>query len=206
MIDIASPSFGPHLYGAQLHIDAIMPEPFLSDLVAIDVETDEKDNFVGAAICVSDKHIYYFSKLNQYLKNRIECVNLIGHNVKFDIKQLINWGVSLTSENLYFDTCLASYVQDTTKASHGLKELAKEYLGMEWPNYKEMVGTGRNKQTLDKQPIEHVAAYCGMDCLATYRLWQYFQKKLTVDQKRYLETIELPTARALLNIELLGVR
>lgn len=188
-----------------LHIDSPMLEWIVRNPLAIDVETDEKDNFVGLAFCGNGTDVFYFSKLTESLKLLLQAVPLLGHNVKFDIKQLINWGVSLTRENMYYDTCLASYVQDTTKATHSLKDLAKEYLGLEWSTYKEMVGTGKKKVTLDHQPIPKVAAYCGMDVLATWRLHEYFCKKLTVQQKRYLETIELPTARAILDMELKGV-
>lgn len=201
METVVSPTFGPSVYGAKLHIDEAANWNY--DIpVVIDVETDEKDNYVGHAGTQDGKNIYYFTKAplghNPF--------KLIGHNVKSDIKWLINWGLEAKPEQLYYDTCLASYVQNTTKESHGLKDLAKEYLGMEWPSYKEMVGSGKKKQTLDKQEVGRVAAYCGMDCLATYRLWRHFNKALTVHEKQYLQSIELPTARALLQMELNGVQ
>lgn len=203
--DVTEMAFGPHLFGAKLHIDdcfaASMPT---SHTVVVDVETDEKDSFVGCAITANGQDIFYYSKLSEELKIILETNLLVGHNLKGDMKWLVNWGVQLSPSLLNYDTCLASYVQNTTKESHGLKDLAKEFLGMEWPSYKEMVGKGKGKLTLDKQPVERVAAYCSMDCLATYRLWQHFQKALTPQQKRYLETIELPTARVLLEMELKG--
>ncbi len=171
----------------------------------IDCETDEGIAFVGLALTQNGEDIIYTTDLAPVSK-LLENSPLVGHNVKFDLKQLINWGVDIKPEQMFYDTILASYVQNTTKSSHGLKDLAKEYLGMEWPTYKEMVGSGKNKLTLDKQPIEKVAEYCGTDCLATYKLYEYFKKNLTVQQKRYLETIELPTARALLDMELKGVQ
>ncbi len=193
--------FGPHLYGAKLYVNA---SPILYDLslpIVVDIETDEKDNFVGYAWTQDGQNIYYETELPVKLP-----FNLIGHNLKGDMKWLVNWGVDIKSSQLFYDTILASYVQNTTKESHGLKDLAKEYLGMTWPSYKEMTGTGKKKVTLDKQPIERVGAYCGMDCLATYRLYEYFTKKLTAQEIKYLEEIELPTARALLDIELRGVQ
>ena len=33
------------------------------------------------------------------------------------------------------------------------------------------------KVTLDKQDVDRVAAYCGDDCVATFRLNQFFDKK-----------------------------
>lgn len=198
------PSFGPYLYGASLHIN----KPYVFELskpLIIDVETDEKDNFVGIGMTQDGLNIHYYSELRDDIRTALESYWLVGHNVKFDIKQFINWGIKIKSSKLVYDTCLASYVQNTTRETHGLKDLAKEYLEMEWPTYKEMVGTGKQKITLDKQPVDRVAAYCGMDVLATYKLYEYFTKKLNATQKHYLETIELPTTRAILDMELRGV-
>ncbi len=194
-----------NLHGAKLYIDKQVRFSCVPPLV-IDVETDEKDNFVGLAATDNGEDVYYFTALSPALVDSLLNAQIVGHNVKFDIKQLIGWGVNVKPSQMAYDTILASYVQNTTKATHGLKDLAKEHLGLVWTSYKEMVGTGKNKVTLDKQPVEKVAAYCGMDCLATYRLWQHFEKSLTLQEKHYLETIELPTARALLAMELRGVK
>lgn len=197
-------NFSPELYGAELHIDKNV-EYTIGKPIVVDVETDEKDNFVGIGWTQDGLCITYITNL-EWIRKMLESCPLIGHNLKFDIKQLIGWGISIKPEQYVGDTCLMSYVQNTTKASHSLKDLAKEYLGMEWPKYKEIVGTGKKKVTLDKQPVELVARYNGMDVLATYRLYEYFQKTLTPQQKRYLETVELPTARVLMEMELRGVR
>ncbi len=195
----------PENYGARLHINGNIAWNLQSKFpTVIDVETDEADNFVGIAL-TQGTHVYYSTRLSE-VKWFLEETQLIGHNLKGDIKWLINWGVNLKSEQMYYDTILASYVHNTTKESHGLKDLAKEILGMEWPTYKEMVGSGKKKQTLDKQPVERVAAYCGLDCLATFRLYEHFKKTLTKQETKYLEEIELPTARALLDMELRGVQ
>ncbi len=207
METVVNPTFGPSTYGSILHINK--PCQFIIKPLVIDIETDEKDNCVGFAATQDGKDIYYYTanKINDFkITGFLETLNLIGHNLKGDMKWLINWGIKLKSSQLFYDTMLASYVQNTTKESQGLKELAKEYLGMEWPSYHEMVGKGKAKQTLDKQEVGRVAAYCGMDCLATYRLYEYFKNKLTTQENKYLEEIELPTARALLDMELRGAQ
>ena len=196
--------FGPELYGVRLTID---PENYsIPEVVAIDVETDEGTGFVGIGLCFNDNEVFYFSQFTDRLKEELSKVRSITHNGKFDLKMLLNWGVLLRSEHLFFDTALASYVVNTTKESHHLKDLAKEILGYSWPTYKEMVGTGKKKVTLDKQDIERVARYCGMDVLATYKLYQHFTKTMTPTQKHVLETIELPVARVLMEMELKGVQ
>jgi DNA polymerase-1 len=199
-------SFGPAVYGGTLHIDE---EPLFWDSrqpTAIDVETDEKDNFVGAALTQDGKDIYYCSGIELVKQLVSPEMLLIGHNLKFDLKMLKKWGVEVSSGSLHYDTALASYVVSSTRESHSLKDLAKDLLGLSWPTYKEMVGKGAKKVTLDKQEIGRVAAYCGMDTLATFRLYQYFQMRLTPEQRRILNFIELPVARILMDMELQGAR
>lgn len=201
--DMTTLSFGPHLYGARLHVDE---DGFTTNgAFAVDVETDEKDNFVGLAVCNSPTDVWYYTKMDS-VKDWLSKYPVIGHNVKFDLKLLKKWGADITSKSLLFDTCLASYVVNTTRESHSLKDIARDLLGLSWPTYREMVGMGRKKVTLDKQAVERVAAYCGMDCLATYKLYEYFAKEMTPHERHLLDTIELPIARVLMEIELKGVQ
>jgi DNA polymerase-1 len=201
-VTASDPTFGPTKYGARLAINESMANVNAVPVV-IDVETDEKDNFVGLAICGDPKTVCYYSDLS-LVPSWINEVPLIGHNLKFDMKLLKKWGINVSSNRMFFDTCLASYVMNTTKDTHSLKDLAKEYLGYEWPTYKDMVGKGKKKVTLDKQEVGRVAAYCGMDTLATYQLYQYFMRKMNPQHRRILEYIELPVARALMDMELTG--
>jgi len=198
-------NFGVQKYKSELLIDSKSIFNNKSKLWVIDVETNEKDQFVGLALTNNQDYVYYFSVLNQELVTWLQFKSLIGHNIKFDAKLLKQWSVSLNADNLYGDTMLMSYVQNTTKESHGLKELAKEHTKLEWPTYKEIVGKGRKKVTLDKQPMELVANYCGMDVLATLSLYNYYNRILTPIQRHILNNIELPIMRLLFNMELQGI-
>jgi DNA polymerase-1 len=196
-------TFGPPKYGVELRVN---PEGVPDGTLAvIDVETDEAGHFVGVGIMCDSSSVSYYSDLRDDVRAFLASASLIGHNLKFDARQLRSWGVEVQQSQLAQDTMLKSYVRNSTKESHGLKELAREYLGMEWPTYDDMVGTGREKQTLDKQEVGRVAAYCGDDCVATFRLNQYFDKTMTPAQKGYYNTIELPTMQLLFAMELRGV-
>src|SRR5258708_4841359 len=196
-------TFGPSKWGVELLIN---PEELPNGATAvIDVETDEKDNFVGIGVMCNSDSVSYFSTLRPDLCALLGRMALIGHNLKFDARQLRAWGVDVKAERLAQDTMLKSYVCNTTKESHGLKELSREYLGMEWPSYDDMVGTGKAKVTLDKQEVEKVANYCGDDCVATFRLNQYFDKKMSPAQRGYYSMIELPTMQLLFLMENKGV-
>lgn len=187
-------------YNAKLHINKkVYDAPFY----VIDCETDEKDNFVGIGVTSDGINIHYYTTLDvHFLENN----QLVGHNLKADIKWLKMWGVDIAPEQIYGDTMLMSYCQDPTREKHGLKSLAKSIASIEYPDYKSIVGKGRNKVTLDKQPIETTANYCGHDVLATYRLYKHFNEKLTSIQKSLYENLELPVMRLLYQMELLGIR
>jgi DNA polymerase I len=198
-----SVEFGPDRFGVELLINPI-GRTYAQTLV-VDVENDERGNFVGIGIMDHPLYVCYFSVLTPDLLRLLSVSNLIGHNVKFDARQLRAWGADIKPEQLVHDTMLKSYVRNSTKESHGLKELAREYLAMEWPSYKDMVGRGQHKITLDKQDVEKVAAYCGDDCIATYRLNEYLDRVMTPQQKSFYGLIELPTMQLLYKMEMLGV-
>ena len=199
----SEPTFGPAKLGVELVINP--SEVPNGSTAVVDVETDEKGNFVGVGVMCDPSRVSYYSSLNPGLCAYLAGANLIGHNCKFDARQLRSWGVDVLSKRLVHDPMLKSYVRNSTKESHGLKDLAKEYLGMEWPTYEQMVGTGKNKVTLDRQEIGRVAAYCGCDCIATFRLNEYFDKMMTPAQKSYYTMIELPIMQLLFDMEQKGV-
>lgn len=176
------------------------------ETIVLDIETDERDNFVGIAVTDGPDVVYYFSVLNQQLIDRLEQCSIVGHNIKFDAKLLVKWGCKLRPEQLKADTMLMSYVMNTTKESHGLKELSKEYLKREYPSYKTIVGKGKAKRTLDKHPIEVVSAYCGADARCTWDLWTLFNSRLTPQQRRVLDDLDMPLMRLLFSMELKGIR
>lgn len=204
--------FGPHKFGAELHIDeyagichSIYASPSNDLPVAVDCETDEKDNFVGLAICYDAYNVWYFSKIVPELVTFLSSVPLIGHNLKSDAHWMKQWGFPLKPELFADDTMLMSYVRDNSRESHGLKELAQEYLGMKWPSYKEIVGKGNAKQTLDKQDIYTVANYCGTDVLATWKLWNFFNQRMVESRKKFYRDHEMPLMRILYEVENKGI-
>ena len=195
--------FGPNKYNCELIIN---PSSYvLKDVIAIDIETDEKDNFVGLAVCGSSKTVYYTTELNS-IRRIVTDRKLVTHGGKFDLIMLRKWGIPVSSDQLLYDTKVMAHFLNPIKGRYGLKGLAEEYCGMKWPTYKEIVGTGKKKVTLDQQPIERVARYCGMDALATFKVYEYLNARLLKSQKEYLNEIEMPFYRALLEMEEKGIQ
>ncbi len=171
----------------------------------MDIEHDELENFVGMAAWDGVSALYYITTIegvSQYLSNS---PSLVGHNLKGDVKLLRKWGINIHAKQMVFDTAIASYITNPPGAFVALKPLAKHVFGYEWPGYKDIVGTGKGKVTLDKQPIELVANYCGMDCFATMKLKQHFDRKLTQNQKRMFG-IKMQQSRWLLEAECAGIK
>ncbi len=199
-----SPDFGPHLYGAKLFINEEI-EIEAETVVAVDCETNERDGFVGLALCADSPYVFYFTDL-ELVRELLPRLNLVGHNIKGDLKWLKSWGVNVSEKNLFFDTMIASYVINPVRDSHGLKPLSKDVLLMSWPSYAEVVGKGRKKKTLDKQPVELVARYCGMDVLGTFKLYNHFNRVMTPNQRRLFSNVEMPLNRILFQMEDRGVK
>jgi len=196
--------FGPHKYNAKLHINRD-PAFLLSSPMVIDIETDERDKFVGIGLTSTGMDIFYITDL-KYVRDYLLGSQLITHGGKFDLIQLRKWGIDIQPKQLLYDTQIMAYMYDNIQGKYGLKNLAKKYLGMTWPTYEEITGTGKKKITLDKHPIETVANYCGMDTLATFKLYKYLNARLLKSQKQYLNEIEMPFYRALIEMEEQGIQ
>jgi DNA polymerase-1 len=205
-------------YHIKLHLNKPLPH---YDRIAIDVETDEQDNFVGIALCGTPGEVYYYTDFKEVLLILGQSTGLIGHNVKADIAWLRGWGVPIDTSEIYADTMIMSYVVNPTRPSQGLKDIAKDLLKMTWPTYKEMTHTletvmvGKKnpkpkvksvKLTLDKVPVENVAIYCGLDAVASFRLWQFFNVTMNVEQKRTFVQLEMPIYRILVDMENTGLK
>lgn len=203
--------WGVHNFGASLLVNKSY-DLDVNKLLFVDVETDEKDGFVGIGYMQEPSRVYFSSNLYTLSRQISTYLNqggkLVGHNLKFDAKLLVKWGVDVKPEHLQDDTILMSYTINATKESHSLKDLGKE-LGYEWPTYSEMVHPDpdhkHKKVTLDAQDVHTVANYCAMDVLVTYKLYEKFIKQMDLNQRRVYQQIEMPLMRILFEMELQGV-
>ncbi len=127
-----------------------------------------------------------------------------GHNIKYDIKVLHRAGLHLN--NIFFDTMLASYLLNPDRASHGLKTLAPQELGIEMMPITDLIGKGKRSFTMDKVPVEAAANYACLDADATLQLVHYFAPKLKdANLNELFETLEMPLIDVLAEMEMAGV-
>lgn len=129
----------------------------------------------------------------------------IAHNGKFDSAFLRSIGINLRVD---FDTMLAHYALDERTGTHGLKTLAKNYLGMF--DYEGEYITKHLKKKSDlysKVPLEDLALYCAWDNCITLTLAKLFKAEL-IEKELYnipFMSLIMPSHHALLEAEYNGI-
>lgn len=128
---------------------------------------------------------------------------VIFHNAKYDIKLLKHNNIP-TPDKIH-DTMIMSWLIDEND-SHGLKSLAKQYLGKEPKSYKEL-----NRQPdlfrTEQDIMVELANYCMDDVVNTYELYEYFYPRIDTEGVRIAyERVELKLIPVLINMEMRGIK
>jgi len=184
-------------------------------IVSFDTETDSLENpkIVGFSFAWEKEKAYYVPINHFYLgveeqiseKKALEAINeifknkVIGHNLKFDLKMLKQYGLNLTPHS---DTMILAWLNDPDSPV-GLDSVAKRYLNHQNIKFKEVLG--KNKD-FSEVTIEEATKYAAEDALITYRLYDVLKKRLWDEVKWDLETIEIPFINLLIEMELEGIK
>ncbi len=147
-----------------------------------------------------------FAKAIELLKPLLEdeSVLKIGHNIKYDMLVVQNYGINITPLE---DTMLLSYILHAGEHGQGMDELSQRYLGIKPISYDEVTGTGKNRLRFDEVEIEKAAAYAAEDADITLRLWKFFKPQLAQEKLLALyETIERPLIPVLTRMEACGIK
>jgi DNA polymerase-1 len=128
----------------------------------------------------------------------------IAHNLKYDMQVLAQHRLTVEP---YDDTMLLSYVLDAGLHGHGLDDLVSLHLQHKMISFDDITGTGKNRITFDRVPLDKATDYAAEDADYALRLWQVLkpqiaQKNLT----RVYERIERPIVPVVAAMETLGVR
>ena len=152
--------------------------------LALDVEHDEQGNMVGIGLYSSLREACYFTEIGPGVKETIEKADIIAHNGVSDFECLRMWGINVRDEQLIWDTMLLSHIIDSSQRDYSLKAMASRELDIKYPSYDDIVGKRGLKTercTLDKQPLELVAAYNSLDTYVTYQLYLKQRKALNLE-------------------------
>lgn len=127
----------------------------------------------------------------------------IGHNLKYDMCVLANYGLSIEP---YDDTIVFSYVLDGARAGHSMDELARRHLGHETISYEEVTGKGRTQVTFDYVDLERATAYGAEDADITLRLYEFLKQRLFQEHLvSVYERFDRPLIQVLAEMEGAGI-
>ncbi|NQZ57351.1 MAG: hypothetical protein HRT88_07755, partial [Lentisphaeraceae bacterium] len=185
---------------------------------AIDTETTSLKAFeatlIGIGVCAAKKDAWYIplnddldpELIKSRFKELLEDQNIyvFGQNIKYDYEVLLNNGIRLA--NISFDTLLASFLLNPSSHFHDLDSQALQNLNYRKISTKELIGSGKNKITMDFVAVQDVCRYCCEDVDITFQLKKLHEKSL---KKRGLTKLftemDLPLVKVLGDMEQNGV-
>ncbi|TWB21532.1 DNA polymerase I [Nitrospirillum bahiense] len=132
----------------------------------------------------------------------------VGHNLKFDIRVLARHGFAPGPAAIapVDDTMLLSYALGAGAHGHGMDELAQRHLGHTCITFDEVTGTGKNRITFDRVPLDRACAYAAEDADITLRLHQVLKADVL---RRHLvtvyETLDRPLTPVVATMEEAGI-
>ena len=128
----------------------------------------------------------------------------IGHNIKYDLHVLAN--VDIHTNQIAFDTILASYLISPQTQRHNLDALSLEKLGEVKIPIEDLIGKGKKQVSMLEVPLDQISAYCCEDVDYTIRLKEIFEKDLALlDLNNVFTQIELPLIPILMKMERNGI-
>ena len=142
-------------------------------------------------------------KLVPFFEN--EDIEKIGQNLKYDLKILANYGVSVKGK--LFDTMIAHYLINPDMR-HNMDILSETYLKYSPKSIEELIGKkGKNQKSMKDVPLEEVKEYAVEDADITFQLKEHFQPILEkVGTKKLFDEIEIPLVEVLAAMEREGIR
>lgn len=203
-------------------ISRLKKEEFLS----FDFETDSPNPHkaipVGIAFSYKENDSYYLPLTSRaynpeggvelreamsLLKDILETEDIkkIGQNIKYEYIILKRYGIDL--KGIHFDTMIASYVLNPSKANHNLDDISLEYLGHKMISYAELVKKDKKKENaITEVPLSELANYACEDADITFRLYSVLKDRLKkVSLWKLYKEIEMPLVEVLASMEIYGV-
>ena len=195
-------------------------------LVSVDLETTSTDEhsaeIVGFSFALNEKEGYYLPVGHTYsgapkqiplgtaihkLKAVLEDpkVRKYGQNLKYDMLVLKRNGIELGG--IFFDSMVASYCINPSRASHGLKNLALDYLDFKMSEITELIGKGAKQVTMAEVDIQQSADYAVADAVAVMMLKEKFEPELKEKKlEKLFYDLEMPLVNILAEMEYFGIR
>ena len=131
-------------------------------------------------------------------------IQKIGHNLKYDIKVLNNYNISVKGP--LFDTLIAHYLINPDMR-HGMDILAETYLGYKTKPISDLIGKkGKNQGSMRDVDLSLQKEYAVEDSDITLQLKHHFEKELVKSNTMSLfKEVEIPLVSVLSSMECEGI-
>ena len=133
-----------------------------------------------------------------------ETIEKIGQNIKYDLKILSRYGVTIKGK--LFDTMIAHYLINPDMR-HNMDVLSETYLKYSPKSIEDLIGKkGKNQKSMRDVAIEEIKEYAAEDADVTFQLKQNFSPILDkAETKKLFDEIEIPLIPVLAAMELEGI-
>jgi DNA polymerase-1 len=129
----------------------------------------------------------------------------IAHNAVYDLVVLQNYGLDVTP--LGFDTMIAEWVRDPVSRFLGLKNFARQELGIAMTEIDQLIGTGKKQIPMSQVPIDEAAPYAAADAVVTLKAYRFLQAKLrepAINMDDLFHRLEMPLIPIVARMERAG--
>jgi DNA polymerase-1 len=134
-----------------------------------------------------------------------ENIEKIGQNLKYDLKILSKYGVTVKGK--LFDTMIAHYLINPDMR-HNMDILAETYLKYSPKSIETLIGKkGKNQISMRDVALEEIKEYAAEDADITLQLKEVFTSELDkTETKKLFDEIEIPLVSVLADMETEGIR
>ena len=141
-------------------------------------------------------------KLIPFFEN--ENIEKIGQNLKYDLKVLSNYGITVKGK--LFDTMIAHYLINPDMR-HNMDILSETYLKYAPQSIEVLIGKkGKNQKSMREVPLEEIKEYAVEDADVTLQIAEIFNTELDkTHTKKLFEEIEIPLVTVLASMEKEGI-
>jgi len=131
---------------------------------------------------------------------------VVGHNLKFDVHQLLNKKVGIGPGRIA-DTMVSAFLIDPgASGTYGLDAQTLKHFNLKKISTAELIGKGTGRSTMLDVPLATIAEYAAEDVDATLRLWNHYEPLLAEGALPFLMwEMEMPLLRVLVDMERAGV-
>ncbi len=142
------------------------------------------------------------AKLLPFFEN--ESIEKIGQNLKYDLKILANYGVTVKGK--LFDTMIAHYLINPDMR-HNMDILSETYLKYAPKPIEDLIGKkGKNQKSMRDVPLEDIKEYAVEDADVTLQLSEIFTLELDkTETEKLFDEIEIPLVSVLASMEIEGI-